>query len=959
MPQSGPHHLIIVPHTHWDREWYRTHEQFRFRLVRLVDGVLDLLESDPAFRHFTLDGQSVVVDDYLEVRPRSRERLAKLVEAGRLLVGPWYVLPDEWLVSGEALIRNLRLGLQRADDLGGAMRLGYVPDQFGHVGQLPQIFAGFGFDAAVLWRGVGADIDETLFEWEAPDGTRLFTVYLVRSYSNAGHLPTSKRALARRLREEAAHLGRHSRIPTLLLMNGTDHAEPDPALAGALGAALAGEGGISAEIGTLPAFVFRARGEAPADLQRHTGEFRSGLRSPLLPGCASTRMPQKRRDFENDRLLTRYLEPLAAWWGALGGAPDRELIAFLWRIALENHPHDSICGCSIDAVHEQMETRFQRVRELGGAHLERVFSELARHVAVPPDDAGAALVIWNPAGEGPTPVEATVEVDGTGPWTVTDGAGRRLPADVRIVEPETDLMVLPLPARVARMFADREFPDMFGSWVQDLTWQREGDCLRVQLHCGRGERLDGDLAEKREALRELLETTDAETVELAARRRALARVRCVAELPARGLRVIRVCAAKGRAAPGPLRRERLPRTGRATDGSGPRGWAIENEFWRVEVDASGRVAWRHRADGAEQCAGDALRLVSEGDRGDEYNFDSVQGGADVDRPDRMRVSADPLRVGAPCVTVRIRAQYRVPAGLAPDRASRAERTVRIPTEIELRLWAGVDRLDVGVELENTARDHRLRLLLRAPFTARRLEVESAFEVAERPIAPAGPGPGERTPAERPIGATPQRTFASIDDGEVAVTVANRGLAEVEAVPQEDGTTCLALTLLRAVGWLSRDDLVLRPAHAGPPLETPGAQVPGPHRAELSLHVHGAGAEGRTASAHRFAYPPISIQRGLGVPAPSLKDADRLLEVDDPEVVVSAIEPRPDGGSLVRVYNASGTARRVRMKWHGPGASALAAVNLAEQRDSGVRLEATGTSAILSLRPWQIASIRVS
>ena len=162
-------HLVIVPHTHWDREWYQTHEQFRYRLVQLMDGLLDLLERDPAFLHFTLDGQTILLDDYFEVRPEARDRVEKLVWSGRLLIGPWYVLPDEWLVSGEALIRNLRLGLDRSEAMGGSMKIGYVPDQFGHVGQLPQIFASFGMEGAVLWRGVGADINETLFDWEAAD----------------------------------------------------------------------------------------------------------------------------------------------------------------------------------------------------------------------------------------------------------------------------------------------------------------------------------------------------------------------------------------------------------------------------------------------------------------------------------------------------------------------------------------------------------------------------------------------------------------------------------------------------------------------------------------------------------------------------------------------------------------------------------------------------------------------
>ena len=324
-------HLIIVPHTHWDREWHRTHEEFRYRLVRVMDGLLDLLEQNSRFRHFTLDGQVIVVDDYLEVRPEARERIETLVRAGRLLVGPWYVLPDEWLVSGEALIRNLRLGLERAAALGGAMPIGYVPDQFGHVGQLPQIFAGFGLESAVLWRGVGRDVDETLFTWEAPDGTQVFTVYLLQGYSNAMHLPLERDALRERLRGVIGGLGESSRIPTLLLMNGSDHLEPQPGLPAALAGVADSIDGVSLEIGTLPGFVERARREAPASLPVHRGELRSGLRAPLLVGCASSRAAQKRADFRNDRLLTRYLEPLAAWLGVLGGDGDPAVLIFVER----------------------------------------------------------------------------------------------------------------------------------------------------------------------------------------------------------------------------------------------------------------------------------------------------------------------------------------------------------------------------------------------------------------------------------------------------------------------------------------------------------------------------------------------------------------------------------------------------------------------------------------------------
>ena len=144
----------IVPHTHWDREWYRPFQSFRMRLVDLVDRLLDRLDADPGYGHFMLDGQMAVVDDYLEVRPDAAEELARLNREGRLTMGPWYVLPDEFLVSGETLVRNLQLGLRRAREFGGAMEVGYLPDMFGHIAAMPQLLRLFGMEHAVVWRGV-------------------------------------------------------------------------------------------------------------------------------------------------------------------------------------------------------------------------------------------------------------------------------------------------------------------------------------------------------------------------------------------------------------------------------------------------------------------------------------------------------------------------------------------------------------------------------------------------------------------------------------------------------------------------------------------------------------------------------------------------------------------------------------------------------------------------------------
>jgi alpha-mannosidase len=957
------HRLVVVPHTHWDREWYRTHEQFRYQLVQLLDGLLDLLEQDSDFRHFTLDGQTILLDDYLEVRPEMRGRIADLVRKGRLLIGPWYVLPDEWLVSGEALIRNLRLGLARAAEFGGSMQVGYVPDQFGHVGQLPQIFAGFGMAGAALWRGVGQDVEETLFSWEAPDGTRLLTIYLIQGYGNAAHLPLEPAALARRLEDTRASLAARSRIASLLFMNGSDHLEPQPGLPAALAAASAGLDGASVEIGTLPGFLAHARSEAPAALPVHRGELRSGLRAPLLEGCASARAPQKRADFRNDRLLTRYLEPLAAWLAELGGDARPGVLDLAWRIALQNHPHDSICGCSIDAVHDQMDVRFARVEQIGTAHLRHVTRELGARVSLPAQGFGRGaregLVAWNPHGEGLVQAEGVVELDWPGalrraPTLHLRGAdGRRVPARAEIVERGETLADYRLPASIVAVLAAGFPPEFMGLHPCAVVTRRAGSALEVDLLLSSTRPGGFDFEAAKRELVERLGEEGERVVHYRARQLSRLRLRFVDALPGHGLRVYRL--ARGKAG------GKADRTGRAGTGGSlvaqrtlDGGAVIANATWNVEVAPDGRVRCRHRGFGS--VIEDAVRLVSEGDRGDEYSFDPVPGAEVVERPERLRVKLEPASEAE--VAVSIHARYRVPAALDETRKRRSAASSVLPACITLRLWKGLDRVDVEVEVDNTACDHRLRAHLRAPFRARSFEVESAFEVAQRPIAPEAQAFGSAQPAEFPIGATPQRCFATLCTEEQGFSVANRGCSEVEAVGEADGTTSLAVTLLRAVGWLSRDDLVLRPVHAGPGIATPGAQVPGRHRAELCFRLHGAGEPARALEAQRFASPALLFAGGSE--AGPLRDGARLLEVDDPEVIVSAVEPRREQGAALRLYDTSGRPRRVRVRWNGAAGRRLRAVDLAGRPDASLQLVSEADAAVsLELRGWQLVALQAS
>jgi len=217
--------VIVVPHTHWDREWYLTFEEFRYWLVRALDQVVKHGEHDPDFR-LVLDGQVLPLLDYLAIRPEQEEKLRKLIESGRLQIGPWYTQPDEFLVSGEALIRNLLLGHRIAHRFGSVMKDGYIPDSFGHLAQLPQILQGFGIDTVFIMRGadqICENIGKGEFLWQGPDGSEVFVHVFTEGYDVS--LPCEPAEFPV-FAEKLAALFEKSCTGTLLLPLGGDHREP-------------------------------------------------------------------------------------------------------------------------------------------------------------------------------------------------------------------------------------------------------------------------------------------------------------------------------------------------------------------------------------------------------------------------------------------------------------------------------------------------------------------------------------------------------------------------------------------------------------------------------------------------------------------------------------------------------------------------------------------------------------
>ncbi len=377
--------------THWDREWYRTFQEFRLLFVELVDDLLDLMESNPDFKYFHFDGQTCVLPDYLELRPENKDRLAALIQCGRILVGPWFTMPDLFCPGAEALVRNLLMGQRIATEWGTkAMPVAYTCDMFGHPSQMPQIYRGFDLEYCVLGRGTNEFDTPAFFNWRAPDGTDVFTFKLqdaigygafcaARQVLEAGDADIEKAKAA--LKSYIDHEISRTNGDTLCLIDAIDHAPPATDAPKYIQTAEAACPGVSVKHSTLPEF-FKDAVKTARDVPVRQRELRDPARNRhgylwLIPNCVSSRARMKQANDECQALLELQAEPFFAIADDLGFKPAPKLMLNVaWQTLLLNHAHDSICGCSIDQVHRDMMYRFDQVSQLATQLKVRAFGHL-------------------------------------------------------------------------------------------------------------------------------------------------------------------------------------------------------------------------------------------------------------------------------------------------------------------------------------------------------------------------------------------------------------------------------------------------------------------------------------------------------------------------------------------------------------------------------------------------------
>ncbi|MEI6045183.1 MAG: glycoside hydrolase family 38 C-terminal domain-containing protein [Chloroflexota bacterium] len=920
--------LVLISHTHWDREWYLPFQQFRFKLVHLIDRLLTILETTPEYAYFMLDGQTIILEDYLEIRPEREADLKRHISSGRLLVGPWYILTDQFLVSGEAHIQNLLRGLKLASQFGEPMKVGYIPDPFGHISQMPQILRGFDLDSAVFWRGIGPEITQLEFVWEASDGSAVDAVHLPNGYNSGLAFNAGPEVAQRQVERVQRSLIDRAASGYVLLMNGDDHVEPTGALPQTIRA-------VQEKLtekkqpfefihGTLPQYLELLRGTGVyerSETPHHRGEFRSSQLAHLLPGVLSARMWIKQQNSKLEHLLEREVGPLLAWgWSLPSTLPTsdydpaslRSYYQTAWKYLLQNQPHDSICGCSIDQVHEEMKTRFAAVEQIAD-NLKR---EGQRRIATNLDtkslleevggDARAIpVVIFNsvPVSRSEIAVAPIVTKEALEDFVIVDSDGGFLP--YKVVEQKRELLFsMDIPASALQGMAAQGGDDgrimdyTMGEVKFDRHFSRpkivEVDVLAVyQSATPTDPRL---MSETMSEVEKYL-TDGAETFRLRVFRQEAADVAFLAkDVPPCGYKTFVIRPRQpGEPKPNETKQESVK--------GAPE--SIENEFYEVSVDPKG--GYFIIFDKETGLTYTELNRFRDGaDAGDEYNYAPPP----EDRLVEELFTAPQIIVRKSALeqSIEVNTALEIPYGLTEDRKGRQRANALCPLTSVASLTPGLKRVDFETAFTNHAEDHRLQVLFPAPFATSHSEAEQAFDVVVRPVAL--PAFNDKW-LEHPVPQAPMKSFVSISDAErkYGLSLMARGLPEYEILPatEERGAT-IALTLLRSVGWLSRDDLKVRKGHAGPGIATPGAQCQGDYFFHYALMPHrGDWLEAGTQQlAHAFEQPlsgiPAIGQVG-GLPSQA-----SFIELLPKGIALSTIKQSEDGQAvIVRVWNPSDIA----------------------------------------------------
>ena len=771
---QNPKKMIITPETHWDREWYLPFQSYRAKLVLLLDKLLDMIKINPDYANFTFDGQTVILQDYLEVRPEREAELMEAIKNRKISVGPMYILPDEYLVSGESMIRNLLLGHKIANKFGKVMKSAYIPDPFGHFAQLPQILSGFELPTILFARGFGNSFDDLNldmeFQWNSPGkAASIIGIHLIKGYDSVAKLSDDKdedgtynNALDK-IEMIMNGLNEHSCTGILPLNNGSDHLFAQPHIPDVVKQWNEKYPDIPLVQGDFGEYSELMMAENP-QLKEFTGELHGGKFQYLLSGVYSARMWIKQKNAEIQNLLEKYTEPVAAlnWLLLDKKYPNpTEYIWKSWQWLLRNHPHDSICGCSIDEVHDvDMKFRFYNSKIMAEEILKDSLLQLSYNIEIDEmDGERLAIIVYNPQ-----------------PWERSENVS-------------------------VNLYGDSQMEFIFNDMKAFMIKNADGN------ECA----YDIELVQPPDQFKHI-------------------KTRCynlkfkTKNVPAMGYATYYIY-------PGE-EPEFMDVNGdsNAFDIKTGENW-LENKFYKIILNNNGTFTVNDKETGISY--NKVAYIEDGGDWGDEYDYS----GPKPDQQDKIITNLNldaEFKIIKGYVSARAFIKYKlnIPKSLNTDenRPNRIDDCNTHEINIKIELPSEEKLIKIILEFNNQSKDHRFRMVFPTGIKSDKIYADGHFYVVPRSLTP----PKDDDWTQKWVPTHHQNKFVSVDDDKNCVTVMNKGLPEYEAIISEDGKISFAITLLRSIGWLSRGDFSTRVNNAGPDLCTPGAQCLGKHKFELAL-----------------------------------------------------------------------------------------------------------------------------
>jgi len=897
----------VISNTHWDREWRFPYQETRTHLVELIDWLLELMENNPDYKHFHLDSQTIPIEDYLEIRPENKDRLKNLISDGRLLIGPWYTLPEMNTISAESIVRNLMMGHKVASEFGKVMKVGYTPTSYGQQSQMAQIYSSFGIDGMMFYRGINRRECDTEYILESPDGSQILGLRLSSKFSRAAfYLHLSRSTMFndpnyegyyqwklgknpfRRCDTQAGDLdyrmlesnslenyntslldegmknikediAKDATTPFLVALDGMDSIFPHPNTVKVINYCNEKNSGDVYIHASFTEVIEKIRNSVDwSKLTVLKGERRHPSKDDwfnrLLKDGMSTRLPQRQQNARIQTLLEKWAEPFSTFTFLLGEEYPEKYLEIAWKHLLANHPHDSINGVSMDRIHEDMQFRFSQTEQVGEELTNRSFGFLAKKIDFSDfdiDDVG--IVAFNPLNYSRTEV---VEVEVDFPDEPKNKSMEIIDADTKETVPFHLLERKEWGVNVMDYF---DIPAPF--FTQRFKFQ------------------------------------------------FLAK-----DIPANGYRSFIVRS----------KDNELANYGSMLVDN----YTMENDILRIEFNPNGTFNLIHKQTG--QVYYNCHFFEDDADAGDPWTrieplqnstFSSLGNSAKISLVENSKLQT----------TMKVELEILVPEKLVENKNKRSKEKVKLPICSLISLKKDNPRIEITTTFDNQAMDHRLRVYFPSGVNSPTVDVETAYDVVTREIEV----PDHRNWVESSTGTQPHLSFFDVSDEDSGLAVISHGLTEYEVKDNESRT--MVLTLIKGI----RYPKVGLPPDRVERLDQIGSQCFGKHTFSYALYPHEGNWEtGKVYDNSYKHFTPIKLIQ-CGISKGSLAKSNQFFKIEPEDLVLSAVKKCDSRDSVIlRFFNPTEKDLDGKIKFWQPIKQAWL-TNLNEERQEKIQANSNG------------------